>query len=289
MRIRTITYLKAYSLFEQKKYEDAMQLFSSVSATPKTVVGLFPSAIAGEWSQSVEPEVVDSEAKTTDQPENGTPGTPSIASAIPEVLRKDTGSDTSSILSQRTEQSNAGSLDSKDLTRAILSLIQYLADMRFKLSRWLNTNTAPQDDNETEVRMLFYLSPDTQDPAVECTPDLEFEDAAIIVDTTLFRAYMLRRPQLVGPLVRRPNRCIPSVVQEMLERAHVLPSLKDANYRNIEIWQNFFWARDCIVKHCNYYKIWGRKRMATMMRFQLPLQYMIICKVPIILFCTCKS
>jgi len=267
-----------------------MQLFSSVSATPKTVVGLFPPAIAGEWSQYVETEVVDSDAKTTEQPENGTPGTPSIASAIPDAVRKDTGSDTSSILSQRTEQSNAGGLDSKDLTRAILSLIQYLADMRFKLSRWLNANAAPLSDDETEVRMLFSLSPDTQDPGVECTPDLEFEDAAVIVDTTLFRAYMLRRPQLVGPLVRRPNRCIPSVVQEMLERAHVRPFDNVANYRNIEIWRNFFWGRDFIAKHCNFYKNWGRNRIATTTRFQLPhLQHLIICKVQIIQSCTCRS
>lgn len=105
--------------------------------------------------------------------------------------------------------------------RATLGLTRYLADMRFKLSRWLHSDATAPADGEAEVRMLFSLTNDTQDPSVECTPDLEFEEAAIVVDTTLFRAYMLSRPQLVGPLVRRPNRCIPSVVQEMLERAHV--------------------------------------------------------------------
>jgi len=59
------------------------------------------------------------------------------------------------------------------------------------------------------------------DSQMSDVPDIELEEAAELVDTTLFRAYMLCRPQLVGPLVRRPNRCIPSVVQEMLEQAHV--------------------------------------------------------------------
>ena len=108
------------------------------------------------------------------------------------------------------------------MIRATLALIRYLADMRFKLSRWLNADESAANEKEaSDVRILFSPSIEAHDSQVENVPDIEFEEAAELVDTTLFRAYMLCRPQLVGPLVRRPNRCIPSVVQEMLEQAHV--------------------------------------------------------------------
>ena len=114
MRLRTVRYLKAFALFEQKKYEESMDLFSSVSATPRIVISLFPPQIAGDISQHEEPE--DSVSKTTDQSENGA-SSPIIASAIPEGLRasldsprksKDGESDISSILSKHTEISSSG-------------------------------------------------------------------------------------------------------------------------------------------------------------------------------------
>lgn len=114
MRLRTIRYLKAFALFETKKYEESMDLFSSVSATPRIVISLFPPQIAGDVSQHEDPE--DTESKINDHPENGT-SSPIIASAIPEGLRasldstrksKDGESDTSSILSKHTEISSSG-------------------------------------------------------------------------------------------------------------------------------------------------------------------------------------
>ena len=103
-----------------------------------------------------------------------------------------------------------------------MALVRYLADMRFKLSRWLSPNGNEEAGSPTsEAKILFSPSMEAQDCPADSVPDLELEEAAELVDTTLFRAYMLCRPQLVGPLVRRPNRCIPNVVQEMLEQAHV--------------------------------------------------------------------
>ena len=118
------------------------------------------------------------------------------------------------------------SVEGKDLIRATLALVRYLADMRFKLSRWLNAEEPAGIETATsDVRILFSPSIEANDSSVQAVPDLELEEAAELVDTTLFRAYMLCRPQLVGPLVRRPNRCIPGVVQEMLEHAHVCTSM----------------------------------------------------------------
>src|SRR5271170_8466834 len=117
MRLRTVRYLKAFALFELKKNEESMDLFSSVSATPRIVISLFPPVIAGDWSQIEEPTPDDSAPENP--PENGLPAiaSPSIASAIPQVLRtsldstrrpKDTESDTSSIHSKHTEISSSG-------------------------------------------------------------------------------------------------------------------------------------------------------------------------------------
>ena len=112
MRLRSIRYLKAFALFEQKKYEESMDLFSLVSAAPRIVISLFPPVIAGEWSQHEETD--ESDAKLTDAGENE--GS-SVASAIPEGLRasldsarrsKSGESDTSSILSKHTEISTSG-------------------------------------------------------------------------------------------------------------------------------------------------------------------------------------
>jgi hypothetical protein len=41
-------------------------------------------------------------------------------------------------------------------------------------------------------------------------------ETAKLVDTTLFRAYMLERPSMAGPLFRRPNFCDADVVNKML-------------------------------------------------------------------------
>ena len=115
MRLRTVRYLKAFALFDQKKYEECMDLFSSVSATPRIVISLFPPIIAGEWSQIEEPNPNDLAVEQT--PENGLSSisNPSIARAIPQGLRasldsprrsKDTESDSSSIHLKHTEISS---------------------------------------------------------------------------------------------------------------------------------------------------------------------------------------
>ena len=108
MKLRTVRCLKAFALFEQKKYDESMDLFSSVSATPRIVISLFPPVIAGDLSEH---DNDPSEAYKTTEAENGTP-TPVIASAIPDSLRanleqstKDIESDASSILSKHTETS----------------------------------------------------------------------------------------------------------------------------------------------------------------------------------------
>ena len=110
MRLRTVKYLKAFALFEQKRYDDAMDLFSAVSATPSIVIGLFPQVIAGEWSQHEDTQETEGARLT----ENGEASV--VASAIPDNVRasldsprrsKYAESDSSSILSKHTEISSS--------------------------------------------------------------------------------------------------------------------------------------------------------------------------------------
>lgn len=49
-RLRDIKMRKAQSLFEQRRYRDALDLFSSVSAPPERVIALYPELIAGPLS-----------------------------------------------------------------------------------------------------------------------------------------------------------------------------------------------------------------------------------------------
>jgi tetratricopeptide (TPR) repeat protein len=304
MRLWTIKYLKAFALFEQKRYDEAMDLFSAVSSTPRIVISLFPPIIAGEWSQHEDTEDIDP-AKFLENAES-----PVVASAIPQNRRasldsprkpKDGESDTSSILSKQTDNSSAGPpgkselkkssdfLEGKDLMRATLALIRYLADMRFKLSRWLHVSESTEpEESAPEVRILFSPSLETQDQPVPSVQDLE--DAAELVDTTLFRAYMLCRPQLVGPLVRRPNRCVPSVVQSMLEQTHVRCPTECTNFRNTEILRSFCLEKDFIDRRSNSFNPWDRKRSLIPMQFQLvPLPCRITFMDPNTRFCISRS
>jgi Vam6/Vps39-like protein vacuolar protein sorting-associated protein 39 len=49
-RIRELKILKAQGLFDQRKYRDAMDLFSEAKAPPERVIRLYPSVIAGNLS-----------------------------------------------------------------------------------------------------------------------------------------------------------------------------------------------------------------------------------------------
>ena len=53
---------------------------------------------------------------------------------------------------------------------------------------------------------------------------------AKLVDTTLFRAYMLARPSMAGPLFRLPNFCDPLVVKEKLQQSRRYNDLIDFLY-----------------------------------------------------------
>lgn len=55
-RLREIKMLKAHGLFEQRKYREAIELFSEAEAPPERVISLYPKVVAGDISKIEEKE-----------------------------------------------------------------------------------------------------------------------------------------------------------------------------------------------------------------------------------------
>ena len=117
MRLRIIRYLKAFTLFEQKKYEESMDLFSSVSATPNTIIRLFPSIIAGDLAIHEESDEQESKSSEHGDASPLRTASPPISRTVPDLLRasldsqrrpKDAESDSASIVSKHTVISLSG-------------------------------------------------------------------------------------------------------------------------------------------------------------------------------------
>ncbi|KAF1924659.1 glycoside hydrolase family 28 protein [Didymella exigua CBS 183.55] len=109
-----------------------------------------------------------------------------------------------------------------DFSNALRALQSYLAQCRVQIKRYMDT-----DGNLKEPL------PEPSDSQQELLPKPPFHhfiqetsghvdwvarllDVAQLVDTTLFRAYMLTKSTLAGSLFRLPNFCEPDVVQEKL-------------------------------------------------------------------------
>lgn len=209
--LRELQIKRAIQMFKKKEYLRAMLLFSDISAPPKTVIELFPPQISGTAEDLIEAtEQLSNEASST----VGTPARRSSISsqsrtlgAIPgPTMRKQSPSE--DVSSDDTTESLDPSSQTpawtdKDLALAIRSLLNFLADTRRKISS-LSTSKEP---------ILFQ--------GFELSKDIygDLEEAATLVDTTLFKCYIIRSPALVGPLLRIHNHCESSIVKTVLSKA----------------------------------------------------------------------
>ncbi|KAF2839669.1 vacuolar assembly/sorting proteins VPS39/VAM6/VPS3 [Patellaria atrata CBS 101060] len=248
-RIREAKMLKAQTLFDLRKYQDALDLFSEASTSPERVIALYPKSIAGDLS-SIE-SVKDAESDVDHEEPNGganitnkaAPNTP--ASSLGRSLfgkvkteQKKVDSDTSSILSlkigdsaasvsdrgKHTETVQDKPLEGKDLILAAHALSQFLVQTRSQLQRYINIDgtlkqpiPTPGDGQIEEVKPPFHhliILPSSNATNIDWQEKLH--EVAVIVDTTLFRAYMYARPALAGPLFRLDNFCDPVVVRDKL-------------------------------------------------------------------------
>jgi tetratricopeptide (TPR) repeat protein len=252
-RVREIMMLKAQALFDLRKYREAMDLFSDAKAPPERVIALYPKSIAGKLSfeESIKaPEIKDPEAEADAEEANGekkpeeSKDTPPATSTIGRSMmgrftggNKKLDSDVASIKSQTkddaTDKDSAKSkvpdsdkpLEGKDLKIAVHALQSYLAQCRVQIKRYIdvdgklkeplpNPSDSQTSSEEYKPPFHYFIQPKSDDEQIDWAARLL--EVAQLVDTTLFRAYMLASPSLAGPLFRLPNFCEPGVVNEKL-------------------------------------------------------------------------
>jgi hypothetical protein len=247
-RLREIKIRKAQLLFDQRKYRDAVDIFLAVEAPPERVIKLYPRVLAGDLS-TVEEGNLDGEtdnekhkddasgdAGTNEDAKQEGLGSPKPAavnkllksrpratsdtSSIRSFMRLDSG-DASDIANTAARPADDRPLEGKDLINAALELIGFLVQSRNKMKRFLDAETGrllPIEQNGQNGSSQAAFESLLVAPASDAEKDREQKllDTAKLIDTTLFRTYMLARPQLAGPFFRIPNFCDPDVVQEKL-------------------------------------------------------------------------
>lgn len=247
-RLREIKMQKAQTLFDMRKYRAALDLFIEVEAPPERVIRLYPREVAGDLTSIEEtPDQTEdghSEAGGENGPESnggkteegkpmsapvnkfvkGHKKTASLDNASIRSSKKGDAdvSDTTSVRgSVRIKNSEDKSLEGKDLIEAIRELNSFLVGTRTRLQRFLDPVTGKLKSVETNgywgsSKQAFdslLLAPGSEEDAIR---EQQLVETAKLVDTTLFRAYMISSPSLAAPLFRLPNFCDPEVVGEKL-------------------------------------------------------------------------
>ncbi|KAJ0168342.1 Vacuolar morphogenesis protein 6 [Colletotrichum tanaceti] len=252
--LREVKMLKAETLFKQKRFYDSMDLFNEddVHAPPERVLKFFPPSIAGEmsgWAHSAQPEDSGSDEKEGEEEHhekaNGEKSAKEDTTATPTSPakggvgfaklfmghRKPVQSDTASIMSKKNtiDVEETGSsrnrpgdnqpLEGDDLRDAVRSLAGYLVGTRTRLQRVIDPSTGKLKRSDTngsteEAMKSFMSGPHVEESSSQL--EGEIRRTSRIVDTALFRSYMMTSPSLAGPLFRLPNFCDPDVVNEAL-------------------------------------------------------------------------
>ncbi|KAM3076154.1 Vacuolar morphogenesis protein 6 [Clarireedia jacksonii] len=236
---------KAQTLFDQRKYLKAIEIFVDIQAPPEQVIKLYPRAIAGDLSLV---EERNGDSQTDNEEVNGGSNSDSdskaeeVGSPKPALVNKliskhqKSTSDTASIRSfmrnESPDNDNASikapvnedkPLEGKDLKAAAKELNMFLVDTRTRLKKFLDAETGkliPQSQNGHDATAdptfgSLLVSPES-DAEAEKDREQKLLETAKLVDTTLFRSYMLSAPSLAGSLFRLPNFCDPDVVNEKL-------------------------------------------------------------------------
>ena len=114
-------------------------------------------------------------------------------------------------------------LEGKDLKFAVHALTSFLAQCRVQIKRYIHTDgtlkeplPAPSESQSEEYKPPFHFFIQEKSVTEHVDWAAKLLEVAQLVDTTLFRAYMLASPSLAGPLFRLPNFCEPDVVNEKL-------------------------------------------------------------------------
>ncbi|KAL8728469.1 MAG: hypothetical protein Q9166_005367 [cf. Caloplaca sp. 2 TL-2023] len=240
-RLREIKMLKAQILFDLHRYRESLDLFTEVSAPPERVIRLFPPIIAGHLSSYLDPSE-DAEKREEPQADDVTSESENHQSTglAKSQSQGETASRDAALSNTSTDESKTGSgdgasasaeksppmygrsiLDGKDLKAATAELRPFLVQARTRMQKYLNPNGTLKADQPSKNFDVSNVQ-EAQELLLAHAPGSEEErrqqlvKTAILVDTTLFRAYMFASPSLAGPLFRLDNFCDPDVVKEKL-------------------------------------------------------------------------
>lgn len=272
-RLREIKMRKAQRLFDAKRFQDSLDLFTEVAAPPERVIKLYPEVISGDLAERKD----DMEKGSTDT-EPSTPVKKTWAraytwtdSSIGSIksprkslnesiaARKNEQSDDKSEIASICAEPESGSNDGyheKELRTAARALQGFLADVRRRLKPFFNEDQTPKDPSEVQIfgqdaSLVMTLEHLLDLSSLEdIDKGQRLRDVATLVDTTLFRTHMYATPSLVGSLFRIPNFCDPSVVKEKLEETGRYNDLieflfgKKLHRQALELLQRFGQAKD---------------------------------------------
>ncbi|KAI0925948.1 hypothetical protein AcW1_008241 [Taiwanofungus camphoratus] len=241
-RQRLVKALHAVSQFRSAQFDEAINTFIELEINPAKVVALYPESVAGrlsihrdEWislyggpskhtvgAPSTEDSQNDREQESSSVTNNAPPRVPSPKGSIRGALRAGLETvrsatprdeDTASISGRRKERPK------DNFHRSIETLMRYLSDRRPRIAgalEALNITSAQSHQmphlSIASIEELFSL-PDA--PLSALTPN-ELVRFAQIVDTALFKSYLLVRPGLLASLCRIGNWCEVSEVEEVL-------------------------------------------------------------------------
>ncbi|KZT19797.1 hypothetical protein NEOLEDRAFT_1245628 [Neolentinus lepideus HHB14362 ss-1] len=252
--------LHAVSQFRAGIYDEAINTFISLEVNPAKVVALYPENVAGRLSVPADEwiplfggprKVQDSTSSQSDlakdkdtDSDNASTHNKSPGEGLPDRTATPVGSIREKLKTSLDAFMPSGSKDPETASissvrrrpkpdafhRSVETLLQYLPDRRPKIAAALAAvHITPSQAHrlsplsEASAEELFSL-PDA--PLSSLTPDqlLRF---AQVVDTALFKSYLIVRPPLLGPLCRAENWCEVSEVEEVLRSREKFSELID--------------------------------------------------------------
>ncbi|KAF7312336.1 Rab guanyl-nucleotide exchange factor [Mycena indigotica] len=266
-RVKLVRGLNAVSQFRAAQFDTAIDAFIDLEVNPAKVVALYPESVAGRLSvaqdqwislyggppPTIAEEVSEASTPSADSESPTKDAENVVAPSIPESLEgivgltasttgtirgrlKGLGAFLPSLKDSDHPTSNTPKVRPKqtvhdDLPKSVETLLRYLSDRRPKVKAALAAiGITPENQShqiaflsETSVDDLFALP---NAPFAALTPE-QLLRYAQIVDTALFKAYLVIRPGLLGSLCRVSNWCEVSEVEDELLERKKFPELRD--------------------------------------------------------------
>ena len=229
-KTKEVKILKAQNLFDQRKFRDAIDLFTEVSAPPERVIRLFPPFIAGTASAMSQDAQIDKTSSAySDKHSHSRKASKSEDGSVSKVPSEVGSPGKKTVKTQ--EVSDEQPLEGKDLKLATEELRGFLVSARTKMKKILNTEDGGVKADGLDAMLSVEIGALLSKSSFDAHSDQEqLLNTAKLVDTTLFRAYMFVSPSFAGPLFRIDNFCDPDVVNEKLKEAGRYNDLVDFFY-----------------------------------------------------------